>query len=365
MQFFHTTVSEEAIARVSEVLRSGFLNEGQSVREFEAALREWTGAPEVLAVNSCTSALTLCLLHLGVGRGDEVIVPPQTFIASGLVVLHAGATPVFADIDPETANISPASVRAKITPRTKAIIAVHWGGAPCDMDALNAISDETGVPLIEDAAHAFGARYKGKPIGAVSRFTCFSFQAIKGLTTGDGGAIACRDGADVKSLQKLRWFGIDKTVTNVSAIGERITNVDVAGFKNNMNNISAAIGLGNLPSYRARLARRAEIAARYREAFRGINGVRLLRLEEGAESSWWLFTLRVDRREDFARAITSRDVPVTVVDRRIDRHSVFGGERADLTGAALLDAEQIAVPLHEGLSEEDVAHVIAAVKAGW
>lgn len=365
MQFFHTTVTEEAIARVGEVLRSGFLNEGQAVREFEAALKDWTGAPHVLAVNSCTSALSLCLLHLGVGPGDEVIVPPQTFIATGLVVLHAGGTPVFADIDPETANISATSVRSRITSRTKAIIAVHWGGAPCDMDALHAVADEAGLPLIEDAAHAFGARYRGRPIGAISRFTCFSFQAIKGLTTGDGGAIACRDEADVKPLQKLRWFGIDKSLTQVNAIGERITNVDVAGFKNNMNNISAAIGLGNLPGYGARLARRAAIAARYRETFHGLNGLTLLRSEVGAESSWWLFTLRVERREDFARAVSGRGIPVSVVDRRIDRHSVFGGERKDLPGAAQLDAEQIALPLHEGLSEDDVAQIVEAVKAGW
>lgn len=365
MQFFHTTVTEEAIARVTDVLRSGFLNEGQSVRDFEVALRDWTGAPHILAVNSCTSALALCLIHLGVGPGDEVIVPPQTFIATGLVVLQAGATPVFADIDPETANISAASVRETITPRTKAIIAVHWGGAPCNMDALHAVAHEAGLPLIEDAAHAFGARYRGRPIGSVSRFTCFSFQAIKGLTTGDGGAIACSDEADVKSLQKLRWFGIDKSQMQVNVIGERITNVDVAGFKNNMNNISAAIGLGNLPTYGARLARRAEIAARYRTAFQGLNGLKLLRLEDGAESAWWLFTLRVERREDFARAISGRGIPISVVDRRIDRHSVFGGERTDLLGTALFDAEQMALPLHEGLSEEDVAQVTEAVKAGW
>ena len=365
MQLFNTTVTDEAIARVTEVLRSTFLTEGEAVRAFEAGLRDFTGAPHVATMNSCTSALHLVLEVLGVGPGDEVIVPPQTFIATGLVVLHAGATPVFADIDPDTANISAASIRDKITARTKAVIAVHWGGAPVDLDAIRAVCDEAGVTLIEDAAHAFGARWKGRPIGSISRFTCFSFQAIKGMTTGDGGAIATLDEADADTVYTRRWFGIDKRKIVANDIGERSALIEQVGYKYHMNNIAAALGLGNLPTYPERLARRRAIDARYREALADFADVKLLQPLAEAESSCWLFGLRVDRREDFGRALKARDVPVSVIDRRIDRHPVFGGLTPDLPGAEVFDAEHIAVPLHDGLSDAEVEQVIEAVRAGW
>lgn len=365
MQIFNTTVTDEAIDHVTTVLRSTFLNEGQAVRDFEAALREAVAAPHVATLNSCTSALHLVLEVLGVGPGDEVIVPPQTFIATGLVVLHAHATPVFADIDPEAGNISAASIREKITPRTKAVIAVHWGGAPVDLDAIRAVCDDAGVVLIEDAAHAFGARWRGQPIGSISRFTCFSFQAIKGMTTGDGGAIACLDDQDSDDVYTRRWFGIDKRKIVANDIGERSALIEQLGYKYHMNNIAAALGLGNLPTFPARLARRREIDARYRAALAGFTDATPLKPLDGAESSCWLFGLLLDRREDFGRAMKDRGVPVSVIDRRIDRHPVFGGLAPDLPGAERFDALHIAVPLHDGLSDAEVEQVIEAIKAGW
>ena len=231
MNMFHTTVSEAAIANVVEVLRSGFLNEGQVVKDFEGALSKFIGAPHVVTTNSATAALHLCLVHLGIGPGDEVIVPPQTFIATGLVVLHTGATPVFADVHPDNGNIDPESIRRKITKRTKALMPVHWGGEPCDMDAINAIAAEHGLAVIEDAAHAFGAEYKGRMIGTISRLTCFSFQAIKGMTTGDGGAITALSDEDARGVLRRRWFGMIKGEAPVSDIGERSIAINTLGYK--------------------------------------------------------------------------------------------------------------------------------------
>ncbi|KRA57524.1 hypothetical protein ASD89_07645 [Caulobacter sp. Root656] len=365
MNFFTTKVSEAAIDRVVEVLRSGFLNEGAVVKEFEAGLVDYVGAPHVVTTNSATAALHLCLVHLGVGPGDEVIIPPQTFIATGLIVLHAGATPVFADIDPETGNIDPESVRRKITARTKAVIPVHWGGEPCDMDAINAIAAEAGVAVIEDAAHAFGAVYKGRMVGTLSRLTCFSFQAIKGMTTGDGGAIAAPSEEDAIMLTRRRWFGIDKARTPVTDIGERSVAIDVLGYKYHMNNIAAALGVGNLPTHPARLARRREIGAIYRRELAQAPGVRHIRRRDDSEGSFWLFPLLVEEREAFGRAMKSRNVPITVVDRRIDKHPILGGLREDLVGAAEFDAAQIHIPIHEDLTDDDVLQVVDAVKAGW
>jgi perosamine synthetase len=365
MNFFTTTVSEAAIDRVVEVLRSGFLNEGAVVKEFEAALGDYLGARHVVTTNSATAALHLSLVHLGIGAGDEVIIPPQTFVATGLIVLHAGATPVFADIDPDTGNIDPESVRRKITARTKAVIPVHWGGEPCDMDAINAIAAEAGISVIEDAAHAFGAEYKGRMVGTISRLTCFSFQAIKGMTTGDGGAITAASEEDAIMLTRRRWFGIDKARTPVTDIGERSVAIDVLGYKYHMNNIAAALGVGNLPSYAPRLARRREIGATYLRELAQTPGVRHIRRRADSQGAFWLFPILVEEREAFGRAMKSRDVPITVVDRRIDKHPILGGLREDLPGAAAFDAQQIHIPVHEDLSDDDVAKVVAAVKAGW
>lgn len=365
MEFFHTTVSDAALSKVTEVLRSGFLNEGDVVKEFETNLADYIGCSRIITTNSATAALFLCLKRLGIGPGDEVIIPPQTFIATGLVVLHSGAKPVFADIDAETGNISPEAIRAKITPRTKAVMPVHWGGEPCEMSAINAIADEHGLAVIEDAAHAFGAEYYGKRIGTVSRFTCFSFQAIKGMTTGDGGAIALTSDEDIDALLRLRWFGMKKGEAPVSEIGERSIDVSVPGYKYHMNNIAAAIGVGNLEGYPDRLTRRRAIADQYMQSLAQISGLRLRRSNTATPSACWLFPVLVDDRLNFCRALKSRQVPVTVVDRRIDKHSVFGGLTPDLPGAEKFDREQIHIPIHEGLTDADVDQVIGAIKAGW
>lgn len=365
MDFFHTTVTEAAISRVNEVLRSGFLNEGAVVKSFESGLKDFLKSEHVWTVNSATSALFLCLRHLEVGQGDEVIVSPQTFIASGLVILHAGAKPVFADIDPLTGNISPTSIREKITPNTKAIMAVHWGGEPCDMDEIGAIAREFKLPVIEDAAHAFGAEYKGRMIGTISRFTCFSFQAIKGMTSGDGGAISMQHANDAERILRLRWFGMDKSKAPVTEIGERTVDVSEAGYKHHMNNIVAAIGLGNLESYNDRLSRRRDVNIRYNEGLANTPGVTLRKMDLNSRSACWLYTLFVEQRVEFCRAMKARGVPVTVVDRRIDTHSVFGGLTPNLPGVEEFDRTQIHIPIHEGLSDEDVQIVISAVRAGW
>ena len=173
MNFFHTHISPRAIELATETLRSTFVSEGNRVHEFETELSRTLGLVRPVAVNSGTSALHLALVLAGIGPGDEVILPAQTFVASGMVILMCGARPVFADIHPHTGNLDPASIRKKITPRTKAIMPVHWAGCPCDMDEINAIAREHGLTVVEDAAHALGATYKSRPVGSLSRFTAF------------------------------------------------------------------------------------------------------------------------------------------------------------------------------------------------
>jgi perosamine synthetase len=363
--FFNTHVSLRACEMAADVLRSGWLSEGARVKQFEGELADRLGLVNPVAVNSGTSALHLALAVAGVGPGDEVILPAQTFVATGLAILMQGATPVFADINPDTGNICPRSIASHITERTKAIIPVHWAGYPCDMDEINALADEHSLTVIEDAAHALGARYKGKPVGAVSRFTAFSFQAINHLTTGDGGALCCLDPSDQIRARARRWFGIDRANSRPSILGERIFDITEVGYKYHMNDLAAAVGLGNLEDFPQRLCRRQQIAAQYRRELNGVAGLQLLESREDRVHACWLFTVLVERREDFIRKMASNGIPTSVVHLRIDRYSIFGGVRKNLPGQEEFDRRQVAIPLHEGLSDDDVEHIITTISAGW
>ena len=365
MTFNWTTVSERAIANVVATLQSGFVSEGRQVKQFETELANRLGLVGPVALNSGTSALHLALVLAGVKLGDEVILPPQTFIATGMAVLMAGAVPVFADIDDNNGNIDPVSIRQKITHRTKAIIPVHWAGYPCDLSEINAVAETHNLAVIEDAAHALGATYQEKPIGSISRFTCFSFQAIKHLTTGDGGALCCLRPDDERRARIRRWFCIDRERSQPSFLGERVYDANEVGYKYHLNDLGAALGLGNLEVLPEVLARLREISSLYRREFSAIPGLILLESKPDRESACWLFTVLVEQRDNFLRALQDRDVPASVFHQRIDRNSVFGGVRKDLPNIGRFDAHQAAVPLHAGLSDEDVGRVVAAVKAGW
>jgi perosamine synthetase len=365
MTFNWTTISEQAIVNATATLRSGMISEGKQVKRFEQELATRLGIIRPVALNSGTTALHLALVLAGVKAGDEVIIPPQTFIATGMAVLMAGAVPVFADVQLQTGNLDPESARKKITAMTKAIIPVHWAGYPCDMDEINELAAAHGLTVIEDAAHALGASYHGKPIGAISRFTCFSFQAIKHLTTGDGGALGCLRAEDEKQARIRRWFGIDRDNSPATFLGERIYDADVVGYKYHLNDLGAAIGLGNLEVFPQTLARLREISDRYRLEFEKVSGLALLENKSDRVSACWLFTLRAERRDDFLRALQSRGVPASVFHQRIDHNSVFGGVREDLPNMRRFNNEQASVPLHAGLTDAEVETVIAAVKAGW
>jgi perosamine synthetase len=365
MDFFFTHVSGNAISNAKEVLESGFLSEGAWTKRFEAALQDVMGLANPVALNSGTSALHLALAAGKVGPGDEVILPAQTFVASGLAVLMQGATPVFADIDPKTGNLSPASAREKVTGRTKAVMPVHWGGYPCDLEEIGALANEFGIFVIEDAAHAFGAEYRGRAIGAISRFTAFSFQAIKHVTSGDGGALSCVSDRDSEHLKILRWFGIDRANSQTDVLGERRYDISELGYKYHMNNLAAAIGLGNLDTFPERLARRRALGAGYRRELAGVAGIELLDAAADRTHAYWLFTMLVERREEFILKLAARGVPASVVHRRIDRNSIFGGVRDDLAGQDSFDRRQVSIPVHEGLSDADVESIVRTIREGW
>lgn len=365
MNFFNTNISSGAAETVKRVLDNTFVSAGKIAEQFEKELERTLRLKQVVTVNSGTAALHLGLDVAGIGPGDEVIIPAQTFIATGLSVLMQKAVPVFADIQSDTGNIDPLSIEEKITSRTKAIIPVHWGGYPCDMDEINAIASKHHLKVIEDAAHALGATYKGTPVGTISDFTAFSFQAIKHLTTGDGGALCCRETGDYINARKKRWFGIDRENSRPSILGEREYNVDELGYKYHLNDYAAALGLANLVDLPCILTRHRQIAAYYSQNLCNIPGLTLLSKKTDRESSDWIFTILVERREDFIKMLSSRGIPASVVHLRIDKNSVFGGIRRELVNQAKFNETQVSLPVHIGLTDEETDQIVNTVKHGW
>jgi perosamine synthetase len=364
INFFNTTISENSINYTLETLKSTIISAGKKADLFEEKLSNF-GLINPVTLNSGTVTMHLALLASGVGEGDEVIIPSQTFISTGLSVLHTGAKPVFADINYLDGNISVESIESKITEKTKAIIPVHWGGYPCDMDRINLLSKKYNLSVIEDAAHAFGATYKNRLIGSISRFTSFSFQAIKHLTTGDGGALCCLNNEDEKFVKRLRWFDIDRENSKTGFLGEREYDAKNIGYKYHMNDIAASIGIGNLELINNKLEKIRNIANQYEQELNNISGIKLMNYESDRLSSYWLFPMIIENREDFIRKMKELKIPVSVVHQGIDKNSIFGGKNYELINQRLFDENQIHIPINDSLTFENIDYIIKNIKSGW
>lgn len=356
---FKVFMPESVMEPLRRTLFSGFIGEGPRVEEFERELEPWCGSEQVLTVNNGTAALQLALRLAGVGPGDEVISTPMTCSATNMPVLALGAKIVWADIDPWTGNIDPASAAEKVTSKTRAIICVHWGGYPCDLDELNALAADRGVALIEDACHAFGSIYRGRPIGAHSDHVCFSFQAIKEITTVDGGALVCRSVADFERGRLLRWYGIDRRAEREDLRCE--ADILEYGYKFHMNDVAATIGIEQLKYVAENIRLTRSHATRYDEAFRGLANLHPLRYQADRSSAHWLYTLRVKERRGFAALMRDHGVVVSQVHARNDLHTVFRESRVALTGVDEFSSEQISIPVGWWLSEADLRRIISAV----
>lgn len=356
---FKVFMPESVMGPLRTTLFSGFIGEGPRVEEFERELGPWVGSERVLTLNNGTAALHLALRLAGVRPGDEVVSTPMTCSATNMPVLALGAKVVWADIDPWTGTVDPVSVAAKISPRTRAIICVHWGGYPCELDELNELAAERGVALIEDACHAFGSTYRGRPVGAHSDYVCFSFQAIKELTTVDGGALVCRSPADFERGRLLRWYGIDRRAPREDLRCE--ADILEHGYKFHMNDVNATIGIEQLKYVAENIRRHRGHAARYDEAFRGLASLRPLRSSTDRSSAHWLYTVRVRDRRAFAAHMRDSGVVVSQVHARNDRHTVFTESRAELPGVDEFAAEQVSIPVGWWLKDADLRRIIDAV----
>jgi dTDP-4-amino-4,6-dideoxygalactose transaminase len=356
---FKVFIPESVMEPLRKVLLSGYIGEGPRVEEFERKLGPWFGNNNVLALNNGTAALQLALRLANVGYGDEVISTAMTCSATNEPILAMGAKIVWADIDPWTGNIDHKDIARKITPRTKAIMCVHWGGYPCDLNELNAIAAEHDIKLIEDACHAFGSTYHGKPIGSHSDFACFSFQAIKEMTTVDGGALVCKSKDDCGRGRLLRWYGIDRKSKRKDLRCE--ADIVEYGYKFHMNDVTAVIGLEQLKYVGKTIEKYCANAARYNEAFKALKAVRPLRYKNDRTSVHWLYTVRVKNRQRFMEYMKKAGVTVSQVHARNDSHTMFKDFRTDLPGVDEFTAEQVSIPVGWWLTDKDLTHIINAV----
>jgi len=342
-----------------DVLHSGFIGQGPVVENFESALCNFFENPYVLSLNAGTSAIQLALRLSNVGFGDEVITTPMTCTATNMPILAAGAKIVWADIDPLTGLIDPKSIEQKITDKTKAIIMVHFGGIPCNIDQINKIAKERDIKVIEDAAHALGATYKDKKIGNHSDFVIFSLQAIKHISTIDGGLLLCKKESDYRRGKLLRWFGIDREKPRQDFRCE--DNIEEYGYKFHMNDISAIIGIEQLKYIDQLLSKHIGNQLYYDKMLEGIKGVKLIPKDESVISASWIYTLHIKKRDLFIKWMDENNVMTSRVHERNDIHSAFFSSQTNLPGVDKFNASQVSIPCGWWINDSDREYIVEKI----
>lgn len=362
------TIDQDDIQAVVDVLKSDFLTTGPKIEEFEQTVADYVGAKYAVAISNGTSALHAACFAAGIGPGDEVITTPLTFAASANCVLYCGGTPVFADVDPKTYNIDPEDIRRKITDRTKAIIAVHLAGQPCDMDAIHSIAHEYGLIVIEDGAHALGSVYKGKKVGSLSDMTTFSFHPVKPITTGEGGMIVTDNEEFYKKMALFRSHGITRDDSMMTRNdGPWFYQQFDLGYNYRITDIQCALGCSQMKKLDRFLARRKEIVARYNEAFADCDNIITPYQLSDTESGWHLYIVQVkncDRRQVF-EAMREKGIGVNVHYIPVYMHPYYqehGYENVHCANAEEIYSHIISLPLYPGLTSEQQDYVIDTLK---
>ena len=371
VRFSPPSIGDEEIREVVDTLQSEWITTGPKVALFEQRFRDFVGAPAALALSSCTAGLHLSLIALGIGPGDEVITSTLTFTSTVNVIEHVGARPVLVDVEPGTLNIDPHCVAAAITSRTKAIIAVHFAGHPADLDTLAAIAAKHNIALVEDAAHALPAAYRGRPIGASANLTSFSFYATKNLTTAEGGMLT-GDPDLIDRARVLSLHGMSRNAWNrYGSEGTWFYDVVSPGFKYNMTDIQAALGLVQLARVASLQSRRAEIFARYNEAFAPVVGLQTPTRRHEVDHAWHLFVLRLRKgllhggRDQMIAQLKARRICTSVHFIPVHLHTFYRqkyGYRPGDFPVALDNYERmLSLPLSPALTDDEISRVIEAV----
>jgi perosamine synthetase len=367
-------LDESELAEIREALNSGWVTTGPKTKQFESEFASVVGAKHAVAVNSCTAAMHLALEAIGLKQGDEVITTPYTFAATAEVIRYFDARPVLVDVEPGFFNIDPALIERALTERTKAIMPVHIAGFPAELDPVHEIAKRRGIPVIEDAAHAFPTRYGGKMVGALSDVTCFSFYATKTITTGEGGMICTERDALADRCRMMALHGISKDAwKRYTAEGTWYYEIIAPGYKYNMTDVAAAMGLAQLRKARTMYERRKEIARIYHEAFSPIGELQIPGDRADAQHAWHLYMLRLNldrlriNRAGFMEELKKRNIGASVHFIPLHVHpyyrDTFGYRPEDLPVAYREYMREVSLPIFSKMSGEDVQSVVDAVTA--
>jgi perosamine synthetase len=354
---------EEILSELSKIFDSGWIGLGPKTAEFEQRFAEYVGVKYAVGVNSATAALHLANAVLGIGPGDEIIVPSMTFVSTALAPLYCGATPIFADIEEDTLCVEPADVEKKITARTKAIIPVHYGGHACRMDEIMEIAKTHNLYVIEDAAHSCGGRYKGRMLGSIGVMGCFSFHAVKNLPTGDGGMITTNDERIYHELKKLRWVGIDKDTWDRS--GKKgyswQYSIDKLGFKCHMNDITAVIGLAQLKVLDDHNQIRRKYARKYDGVFKSIDWIETPVEKNYTYSARHNYIVKVPMRDELNEYLCAKGISTGVHYEPIHHFKVFGNVQTDLPVTERIWMSLLTLPLYPDMTDGEFDKVTTEV----
>lgn len=350
---------EVLLPKIEEVLYSGYIAQGDVVEEFERKFEEFIGSGYTLSLNSGTAALHIALILAGVKEGDEVISTAMTAEPTNVAIKMLGAKVRWADIDYETGNIAPKAIESAINSKTKAIIVVDYAGTSVDVKNIQEISKKYSIPVIEDAAHALGTTYDGKKSGAHFPFTVFSFQAIKHLTTIDGGALQIQDKELYEKAKLIRWFGLDKKLSRLD------NDIQIQGYKYHMNNVNAAIGLVQLENIQNILQKYITVGKYLDFELNGIPGVETVIHYPNTESSYWLYTLKVDRRDDFIKMMANNGFMASEIHKRNDWHTYLNDYPSEMPNLDKFYSKLVHIPCGWWVTLEDCDKMIDLIKNGW
>jgi perosamine synthetase len=362
---FKPSYGDEEVEALRETLKSGWVGLGPKTAEFESKFANFIGSNHAIGTNSCTAALHLALKVSNL-EGKEVITTPMTFISTNMAILYNNAIPVFCDIEHDTLNMDADKIESLISERTKALLAVHYGGHSCDMDKVLSLAKEYHLLVIEDCAHASGAEYKGKKLGSLGDFGCFSFHAVKNLAMGEGGAITTDDSAADGRLRKLRWMGISKDTWSREDKDQKLYSwyysVDEIGYKYHMHDISAAIGLVQLKKLEQMNRRRKEIVDIYDEAFKDMEEIEVPPLKPYANSSCHNYVIKLDARDELNEYLKTKGISTGVHYIPNNHYRVFGQFRGETPVADRVWKRVLTLPVFPDLTEGEQQYVIEQIK---
>ncbi|MCD6099800.1 MAG: UDP-4-amino-4,6-dideoxy-N-acetyl-beta-L-altrosamine transaminase [Candidatus Marinimicrobia bacterium] len=373
LPFHQPSIEDEEIQEVVDTLKSGWITTGPKTKLFEKKFQEYIGCKHAIAVSSCTAGLHLALVAAGVGQGDEVITTPYTFATTGEVIIQIGAKPVFVDIEEDGFNIDVTKIPEAITPETKAIIPIHFAGEPCDMDEIMKIAQENNLFVIEDAAHAVGAEYKGKKIGNIGDVTVFSFYATKNLTTGEGGMVTTNNDELAEKIRLLSLHGISKDAwKRYTAEGSWYYEILYAGYKYNMTDIQASLGIHQLNKLEKFLSIRQKYAQRYSSAFADVSEIKTPPVNHHVRHAWHLYVIRLNSaslsidRKQFIEALKAENIGSSVHFIPLHLHPYYkkkyGYKQGDYPNSEQVYSRVISLPLFPKMADADLEDVIKAVK---